>query len=53
MNELNNLLPKKEDIGTWIKKYEKEFNTKINIKPHELFLIRLDGISFSKFTKNL
>jgi tRNA(His) 5'-end guanylyltransferase len=42
---------KKEKLGDRMKKYENEVDSKIIIRPTESFIIRLDGRSFSKFTK--
>jgi tRNA(His) guanylyltransferase len=39
-------------LGDRMKKYEDE-NTKPNIRPCDSFIVRLDGRSFSKFTKRL
>lgn len=41
--------PIKEKIEDRMKKYENEYN--YQILPYESFIIRLDGMSFSKFTK--
>lgn len=40
-----------ESLGDRMKKYENNVDSQIIIKPTESFLIRLDGRSFSKFTK--
>lgn len=40
---------KNEELGTRMKRYEAKLNSKI--LPSESFIIRLDGRSFSKFTK--
>lgn len=40
-----------EKLGDRMKRYENEVDNRIIIKPCESFIIRLDGRSFSKFTK--
>jgi tRNA(His) guanylyltransferase len=40
-----------EKLGDRMKKYESMIDNQIVIKPCESFIIRLDGRSFSKFTK--
>jgi tRNA(His) 5'-end guanylyltransferase len=42
-----------ENLGDRMKKYENHIDSKITIKPTESFVVRLDGRSFSKFTKKL
>jgi len=40
-----------EKLEDRMKRYEKLIDSKITIKPNESYIIRLDGRSFSKFTK--
>lgn len=40
-----------EKLGDRMKRYEKFIDSKITIRPSESYIIRLDGRSFSKFTK--
>lgn len=49
--EQNMLTKSNEKLGDRMKKYESMVDNQIMIKPCESFIIRLDGRSFSKFTK--
>lgn len=53
IEQVKKYLPIKSDekLGDRMKRYESIIDNKIVIKPCESFIIRLDGRSFSKFTK--
>ena len=53
IEQVKKYMPSKSDekLGDRMKRYESIIDNKILIKPCESFIIRLDGRSFSKFTK--